>query len=121
MLSVILFALTYYPDDLKENLILNSCDFNIIRFNKKDIMCTDYNYGEKYCNIYYLPYEFTITKELGVGNKINYNIEPKAIFQDYYRYYHYKDKFCVYCYCEHLNFLYQAYILNRHIRMHLLN
>ena len=83
MLSTIMFALTYYSDDLRENLVQNSCNFNIIRFNKKDIMCTDYGFNKKYCNNYYLPYEFTITKELGLNHKVNYNIEPKAIFEDY--------------------------------------
>ena len=83
MLSTIFFALTYYPDDLKENLVQNSCNFNIIRFSRKDIMCSDYGLNKKYCNSYYLPYEFTIAKEFGLNHKVNYNIEPKAIFEDY--------------------------------------
>ena len=83
MLSIIFFTLTYYSDDLRENLVQNSCNFNIIRFNKKDIMCTDYGFNKKYCNNYYLSYQFTITKELGLNHKVNYNIEPKAIFEDY--------------------------------------
>ena len=83
MLSTIFFALTYYPDDLKENLVQNTCIFNIIRFNKNTIMCSDYGLNKKYCNSYYLPYEFTIAKEFGLNHKVNYNIEPKAIFEDY--------------------------------------
>ena len=83
MLSTIFFALTYYPDDLKENLVQNTCIFNIIRFNKNTIMCSDYGLNKKYCNSYYLPYEFAIAKEFGLGHKVNYNIEPKAIFEDY--------------------------------------
>ena len=83
MLSTIFFALTYYPDDLRENLVQNSCNFNIIRFSRKDIMCADYGLNKKYCNSYYLPYEFAVTKEFGLNHKVNYNIEPKAIFEDY--------------------------------------
>ena len=83
MLSIIFFAITYYPDDLRENIVQNSCFFNIIRFNNKDIMCSDYGFNKKYCNSYYLPYEFAVTKEFGLNNKVNYNIEPKAIFEDY--------------------------------------
>ena len=83
MLSIIFFAITYYPDDLRENIVQNSCFFNIIRFNNKDIMCSDYGFNKKYCNSYYLPYEFADIKEFGLNNKVNYNIEPKAIFEDY--------------------------------------
>ena len=83
MLSIIFFTLTYYPDDLRENLVQNSCNFNIIRFSRKDIMCADYGLNKKYCNSYYLPYEFSVTKEFGLNHKVNYNIEPKAVFEDY--------------------------------------
>lgn len=84
MLSTIFFfVITYYPDDLTENTIQNSCNFNIIRFSKKHIMCTDYGLNKKYCNSYYLPYEFTIVKEFEINYKVNYNIEPKAVFEDY--------------------------------------
>ena len=83
MLSTIFFALTYYSHDLREDSIQNSCNFNIIRFNRNTIMCSDYGLNKKYCNSYYLPYEFTIAKEFGLNHKVNYNIEPKAIFEDY--------------------------------------
>tara|TARA_Y100000389_G_scaffold70539_1_gene67230 strand:- start:961 stop:1401 length:441 start_codon:yes stop_codon:yes gene_type:complete len=83
MLSIIIFALTYYPDDMRENLVQNSCFFNIIRFNRNDVMCSDYDLNKKYCNNYYLPYQFVIEKEFGLNHKVNYNIEPKAIFEDY--------------------------------------
>ena len=39
MLSNIIFILTYYSDDLRENIIQNSCNFKIIRFNRNNIMC----------------------------------------------------------------------------------
>ena len=83
MLSTIIFAVTYYSQDLMEDSIQNSCIFKIIRFSRKDIMCSDYGLNKKYCNSYYLPYEFSVTKEFGLNHKVNYNIEPKAIFQDY--------------------------------------
>ena len=83
MFTMIFFALPYYPDDLRENIIKNNCIFNIIRFHQKDIMCADYGLNKKYCDNYYLPYEFTIEKEFGLNHKVNYNIEPKAIFEDY--------------------------------------
>ena len=83
MLSTIFFALTYYSHDLREDSIQNSCNFNIIRFNRNTIMCSDYGLNKKYCKSYYLPYEFTIAKEFGLNHKVNYNIEPKAIFEDY--------------------------------------
>ena len=63
MLSIIFFVLTFYLDDLRENSIQNSCIFKIIRFNKNTIMCADYGLNKKYCNNYYLPYEFSVTKE----------------------------------------------------------
>ena len=83
MLSNILFIITYYSYDMREDTIQNSCIFKIIRFNRNNIMCADYGLNKKYCNSYYLPYEFTITKEFGLNHKVNYNIEPKAIFEDY--------------------------------------
>ena len=83
MFSIIIFGLTHYPDDLRENLVQNSCIFKIIRFNRNTIMCADYGLYKKYCNIYYLPHEFTVAKEFGLNHKVNYNIEPKAIFEYY--------------------------------------
>ena len=83
MLSTLLFIISYYPHDLRENIIQNSCNFNIIRFNKNDITCSDYGSNKKYCNNYYLPYEFSVKKEFGLNHKVNYNIEPKAVFEDY--------------------------------------
>ena len=82
MLSSILFTITHIHD-LRENHVENSCNFNIIRFSKKDIMCADYGLNKKYCNNYYLPYEFRVEKEFGLNHKVNYNIEPKAIFEEY--------------------------------------
>ena len=83
MLSSIFFALTYYSHDSREDSIQNSCIFKIIRFNRNTIMCTDYGLNKKYCNSHYLPYQFSVEKEFGLNHKVNYNIEPKAIFEDY--------------------------------------
>lgn len=83
MLSTILFIISYYPHDLRENTIQNSCIFKIIRFNRNNIMCNNYGLNKNYCNNYYLPYEFSVTKEFGLNHKVNYNIEPKAVFEDY--------------------------------------
>ena len=46
-------------------------------------MCTDYGLNKKYCDSFYLSHEFVVTKELGLAYKVNYNIEPKAVFEDY--------------------------------------
>ena len=81
-----LFAINYYPNDLRENSITNDCEFNIIRFNYKKVLCNDYGLNKKFCNNYYLPYEFSVIKELGIKNNINYNIEPKIIVQEYLGY-----------------------------------
>jgi hypothetical protein len=82
MLSSILFTITHIHD-LRENTIQNSCIFKIIRFNRNNIICAYYGVNKNYCNNYYLPYEFSVTKEFGLNHKVNYNIEPKAIFENY--------------------------------------
>lgn len=83
MFTIILSLIAHYPDDIRENLIQNTCNFNIIRFNKNNILCIDYGYYKKYCNTNYLSNEFTIVKEFGLNHKLNYNIEPKTIFKLY--------------------------------------
>ena len=55
-----------------------------ISYLKKNITIVSIDgLNKKYCNSYYLPYEFAVTKEFGLNHKVNYNIEPKAIFEDY--------------------------------------
>ena len=66
---------------LRENIIQNNCNFNIIRINRKDLLCSDYGINKRYCNDYSLPYEFIIIKEMGVNNKENIIIKPYAIWE----------------------------------------
>ena len=75
-----------YNDPGKEDYIDNTCNFNIIRFTKNDIMCIDYGRYKKYCNNDLLPEKFTIVNELGVGNKNIYTITPKIMHKKYYGY-----------------------------------
>ena len=70
---------THHP--FQENIIENNCNFNIIRINKKDLLCSDYGINKKYCNHYLLPYEFIISKEIGVNNKENIIIKPYAMWE----------------------------------------
>uniref|UniRef100_A0A6C0AZK5 Uncharacterized protein n=1 Tax=viral metagenome TaxID=1070528 RepID=A0A6C0AZK5_9ZZZZ len=68
-----------YP--FHENIIQNDCNFDIIRINRNDLLCSDYGRNKKYCNHYSLPYEFTITKEIGANNKENIIIKPYAMWE----------------------------------------
>ncbi len=80
---VTLITIAHYSINMDENIIENNCNFNIVRFGRNDIMCSDYGFNKKYCKTDYLPHEFIITKEHGLNYNLNYNIEPKAIFQKY--------------------------------------
>lgn len=71
----------YYPADLRENTISNTCEFNKIRFFKKDVLCVDYGINNKYCDHYSLSDEFIIEKEKGVNNIDNYIIKPDKIIE----------------------------------------
>tara|TARA_Y100000816_G_C26079306_1_gene568617 strand:+ start:67 stop:609 length:543 start_codon:yes stop_codon:yes gene_type:complete len=95
--------LSIYPADIKENSITNTCDFKILRFQKKDIMCIDYGLNKKYCNHYSLPYEFHIYNEIGINNKENIIIKPHALYEEYSNY---KTKIATFYYtftCSHLD------------------
>ena len=61
------FTFHYYDDIDRENYIENTCNFNIIRLNYNDVLCNDYGRYKKYCLYDYLPDEFIIKKEIGVG------------------------------------------------------
>ena len=80
---VALITIAHYSIKMDENIIENNCNFNTVRFNRNDVMCADYGVYKKYCKSYYMPYEFIVTKEHGLNYKLNYNIEPKAIFEEY--------------------------------------
>ena len=68
-----------YP--FQENIIQNNCNFNIIRINRKDILCNDYGINKKYCHHFSLPNEFIISKEMGINYKENINITPYAMWE----------------------------------------
>ena len=87
IISCILIGInSNYLDDSFVNVISNNCEFDIIRIKKEDVMCADYGIYEKYCQHYSIPYEFTVQKERGLGNKDVYTIKPSAIFEESYNY-----------------------------------
>tara|TARA_B100001093_G_C26779451_1_gene993931 strand:- start:700 stop:1200 length:501 start_codon:yes stop_codon:yes gene_type:complete len=73
-----IFVITNYiiPNN---NIINNNCNFDVIRFLKKDIFCVDYGKYKKYCNHIGQPNEFVILKEKGIDN-YNYIIKPTALW-----------------------------------------
>lgn len=72
-----------YPHDLRTNIIQNSCEFDIIRIKREDIMCSDYGTNKKYCNHFALSQEFVITNEIGIENKKNIVIKPYVMYFDF--------------------------------------
>ena len=69
-------------DQKSSNIIKNTCEFNTIRFKKKDTNCLDLGQHVSYCNNNNLANEFVVTKELGVGNKPVYTIKPTAMWEE---------------------------------------
>lgn len=104
MLNLIVhLILTYYPADMRENSISNTCEFKILHFHKKDIMCIDYGINKKYCNHFSLPNKFNVYNEIGLNNKENIIIEPYAMYEEYSNY---KTKIATFYYsftCSHLD------------------
>lgn len=82
--SILILIKSSHLDDSFVNVISNNCEFDIIRIKREEIMCADYGIYQKYCEHYSLPYEFTIQKERGLGNKDVYTIKPSAIFEESY-------------------------------------
>jgi len=72
---------SFCPFPLRENIIQNNCNFDIIRISKTELLCSDYGINKQYCNHYSLPQEFTVTKEFGVNNKENIIIKPYALWE----------------------------------------
>lgn len=68
----------------RENNINSNCKFDIIRIKKEDVLCNDYGIYKKYCEHYAIPEEFTITQEIGMEDKVNYNIKPSRMYQESY-------------------------------------
>ena len=67
---------------LSINTINSDCDFQVLRFKRKDINCYDRGVNKLYCKSNIIAKEFTIKKELGVGNKVNYIIKPQAMYEE---------------------------------------
>ena len=65
----------------RENIIQNTCEFDILRIPKKDIACTDYGEYRYYCNHYAQPQEFMIYNENGLSGK-NIIIKPAALWEN---------------------------------------
>lgn len=76
-----LLALSYDFQFERENIIENSCSFDILRIRKKDIMCSDYGINVKYCDHNSQPEEFVIYNEKGINGKI-ITIKPYALWKE---------------------------------------
>ena len=76
-----LLALSHNYMGDRKNTIHNTCDFDILRIQKKDITCIDYGEYKYYCNHYALPQEFMIYNENGLSEK-NIIIKPTALWDN---------------------------------------
>lgn len=72
---------SYYDKD--RNVIKNNCKFDVLRFQKNDIICNDYGKNKKYCNHYSIPNEFLVYNEKGINNKKTIKIKPYAMWEIY--------------------------------------
>jgi len=82
MISIVsLLTFGHYFMGSRENTIDNSCDFDIIRIKKDNIMCVDYGKYSHYCNHFSLPQEFIIYNEKGVNGQ-NIVIKPEGMWED---------------------------------------
>ena len=79
MLQSLMFIMSYYPADIRENVLTNTCEFDVLRFKRNDIMCVDYGINKKYCNYNALNREFLVSLEQGV-NEQNIVIQPSALW-----------------------------------------
>ena len=97
MLPVLVLLSGYYSNDLRENTIVNTCVFKLLRINFKDILCVDHGINKKYCNHYSIPYEFLILNETGINYQDNIVFKPIGLWivNNYYKnkladfYYHF--------------------------------
>jgi hypothetical protein len=67
--------------NINQDIIENTCVFNVIRIKREDIMCIDYGIHKKYCNHFSLPHEFVITSERGVNNIKKIVIKPNKLYE----------------------------------------
>jgi hypothetical protein len=72
------------PADIKMNKISNTCVFDKVRIDKKDVKCFDFGINKNYCNHYSLPDEFIVTREMSLTEP-HYDISPKAMFTGKYK------------------------------------
>jgi len=79
MISLLTMAIF---NNINQNQIENTCNFEKIRIPKEDIKCIDAGQYTKYCKHYSLPNEFIVTKEKGIGNNDNIIIKPEGIFTE---------------------------------------
>ena len=86
-LLTLLHVASIYNEDIyhvnSENYIDNTCKFNTIRIRRNQVICNDYGVNVKYCDHYAIPEEFTIVKEIGVGNSDVFTIKPYAMYEEY--------------------------------------
>ena len=83
----LLHVTSIYNEDIyrvnSENYIDNTCEFNTIRIRRNQVICNDYGINVKYCDHYTIPEEFTIVKEIGVGNSDVFTIKPYGMYEEY--------------------------------------
>ena len=81
MLFIYLNILSSYPIEMRENVIRNDCEFEIIRFKKRDLDCMDYGKNVEYCNYYGMYDEYVVTKEKGINLKPVFTIKPDSLYE----------------------------------------
>ena len=79
MLVFLYMILSENPADIRMHKVSNTCLFDKIRINKRDIKCVDFGENKKYCNHYSLPDEFIVEKEISLFGS-HYDISPKAMY-----------------------------------------
>ena len=73
--------LSPYPIQMRENVIRNDCEFEIIRFKRDEVDCFDYGKNVRYCNHYAMPNEYVVTKEKGINLKEVNTIKPDFLYK----------------------------------------
>ena len=79
-----IISISTFPIEMRENVIRNDCQFDVIRFKKEQVHCLDYGINVHYCNHYALPNEYIVIKEKGINNKEVFTIKPEAIYEKTY-------------------------------------
>ena len=66
--------------NINQDIIENTCIFNVIRIKREDVMCIDYGIHKKFCNHFSLPHEFVISSERAVNNIKKIVIKPNKLY-----------------------------------------